>query len=353
MTKQLAFGLILIFATILLVQQQPLAWAAASIQAATPTPQAEEEEADALTLEALAARLDALQAQVDEMAVVMMHHNEEMAAMMEEHHEGVADGYAHTVATALYLLDTAGLHDLDVRLNEEKALQPADAGRVAPIARLLSSVTWPDELATDAANLIDVLEQLAAALGDDDLENAAPLATQAHEVQHDFSHAAEQWLGEMGAPAEIDDKAGQSFRVTSAVYLLDTAGLHDLDVRLNEEKTLQPSDAGRVARLARLLTTVDWPAPLATQAMTLTQVLHDLTSALTDDDLATAAPLATQAHEVQHDLSHAAEQWLHEAMGEPGHHEEGASNNHAEAGDHHAEEGEEKEDGGHNHGSGG
>lgn len=353
MTKQLAFALFLLFAALLLIQQQPLAWAAAPMQAATPTPQAKEEETDAFTLDALAARLDALQAQVDEMAVLIAHHDEEMEAMMTEHHEAPTGGQANQVTTAVYLLDTAGLHDLDVRLNEEKELQPADAGRVARVARLLSSVSWPDDLSADAANLIDLLEQLAAALGEDDLEAAAPLATEAHEVQHDFSHAAEHWLGELKAPAEISDSTHQAFRVTSAVYLLDAAGLHDLDVRLNQEKELQPSDASRVAHVARLLTTVDWPEPLATQAVTLTQMLNELTTALADDDLASAAPLATQAHEVQHGLSHTAEQWLSETMGEHGHGEEEAPHNHAGEDNHHQEEGDEKEGDEHDHGSGG
>ena len=78
------------------------------------------------------------------------------------------------------------------------------------MARLLATVDWPEALQADAEALIGVLDALSAALADDDVDTAAPLATEAHEVQHDLSHAAEHWLGErMGAHAsDADDQDG-------------------------------------------------------------------------------------------------------------------------------------------------
>lgn len=201
MTKKLIFIALLFCSTVLLGTRQPVALAAPflyddatatpvpeeeAVTAATPAP-AEETEADATaagepTVADLLARLDALQTQVDELA-------EHQAA----DHQG-AD--ANEVATAVYLLDTAGLHDLDVRLNEEQVIDPSDAGRVARVSRLLASVDWPEPLATEIITLTTTLRDLTTALTDDDLESAAPLATLVHEVQHDFSHAAEHWLGE-------------------------------------------------------------------------------------------------------------------------------------------------------------
>ena len=287
--------------------------AAAPVAATTPTATPAEEAATAVLTETTAladlqTQLAALQAQVDELTT---HQAADQTA---------AD--LNQVTTAVYLLDTAGLHDLDVRLNEEGVIEPSDAGRVARVGRLLASVAWPEPLATEIVTLTTALADLSTALENDDLDAAAPLATLVHEVQHDFSHAVEHWAEEAHAPAH---SAGQAFRVTSAVYLLDTAGLHDLDVRLNEEEVIEAGDSGRVARVARLFGTVDWPEPLATEVVTLTTVLTDLATALENDDLATAAPLATQVHEVQHDFSHAAEHWLGEMSGQ---HEEGAD--HAE-----------------------
>lgn len=298
---------------------------AAPFADSTPTPAPAEEPANAVitetatttatTLTDLQARIDALQAQVDELAA---------------HHAEPETTDVNQVTTAVYLLDTAGLHDLDVRLNEEGVIEPSDAGRVARVWRLLAAVAWPEPLATEIVTLTTALADLSTALENDDLAAAAPLATLVHETQHDFSHAVEHWAEDAHAPAH---SAGQAFRVTSAVYLLDTAGLHDLDVRLNEEEVIEAGDSGRVARVARLLGTVDWPEPLATEVVTLTTVLTDLATALENDDLATAAPLATQVHEVQHDFSHAAEHWLGELTG---HHDEEAN---------HAEEEEKAEDG--------
>lgn len=297
---------------------------AAAFVATTPTPAPVEEPANAAititttmiaegaapTLADLQAQIAALQAQVDELA----------AAHATSHPADL-----NQVTTAVYLLDNAGLHDLDVRLNEEGTIEPGDAGRVARLSRLLASVAWPEPLTTEIVTLTTALADLTIALENDDLETAAPLATLVHDVQHDFSHGVEHWAEEAAPPVYGD---GQAFRVTSAVYLLDTAGLHDLDVRLNEEGVIEAGDSGRVARVARLLDTVDWPEPLATEVVTLTTVLSDLATALENDDVTTAAPLATQVHDVQHDFSHAAEHWLAELTGQQ---EEGGD--HADGGE--------------------
>jgi hypothetical protein len=337
MIKKLTVALLVIFALLTVLHQQPHLLAAPLWQSGTPTPapteEPVEESVDAPAAEEMTAeptisdlmgRIDALQAQVDQLTATI-----HPAASPAE------------VTTAVYLLDTAGLHGLDERLNGEGVIEASDAGNVGRVARLLSSVVWPEPLAADAAALVETLRQLASALRDDDLEAAAPLATQAHEDQHDFSHEAEHWLGE--ADVSTTPPAGQAFRVTSAVYLLDTAGLHGLDVRLNEEGVIEARDAGVVGRVARLLSSVDWPHDLSAAAADLIDVLTQLGAALANDDLAAAAPLATQAHEDQHAFSHEAEHWLGELTGE---HDDETADDHSddessEEGDGHDEEDEE------------
>ena len=194
MAKKVTFTLLLLFGLVLLAYQGSSLLAAPPQQSSAATPAATEEpaegtqgqaaegEAEAVTeptIVKLAARVEALQAQVDALSV------------------GANPGLANEVATAVYLLDDAGLHGLDERLNNEGVIEASDAGRVARVARLLSSVDWPTPLADEAAALTDTLRQLASALRDDDLETAAPLATIAHEVQHAFSHEAEHWLGQL------------------------------------------------------------------------------------------------------------------------------------------------------------
>jgi hypothetical protein len=310
MSKKFTVAMLVLFGVFMLLRQQPDLLAAPTLQSSTPTPAATEEpveegesaaqEADtAPTVAELAARIESLEAQV-----------EALSRAAEQH-----TASANEVTTAVYLLDTAGLHDIDVRLNEEGVIDASDAGKAERLVRLLPTVDWPEALAEDAATLTDLLTQLAAALAEDDVETAASLATQVHEVAHDFSHAAAEWLG--GSSVITDTQAaGQAFRVTSAVYLLDTAGLHDIDVRLNEEGVIDASDAGKAERLARLLPTVDWPEALAEDAAALTDLLTQLAAALAEDDVETATPLATQVHEVAHDFSHVAEEWLGGSSGE-------------------------------------
>ena len=194
MAKKVTITLLLLFGLVLLAYQGSALLAAPPQQSSAATPAATEEPAEEIQAQAaeaeaeavteptiveLAARLEALQAQVDALSA------------------GANPGLANEVTTAVYLLDNAGLHGLDERLNNEGVIVASDAGRVARVARLLSSVDWPAPLADDAAALTDTLNQLASALRDDDLDAAAPLAIVAHEVQHAFSHEAEHWLGEL------------------------------------------------------------------------------------------------------------------------------------------------------------
>ncbi|MBX2996904.1 MAG: hypothetical protein KF893_00225 [Caldilineaceae bacterium] len=302
MVKRIIFSLfVLLLGSILILRTQPFTLAAPDFHGSTPTPAAEEETTmSEPTVHDLLARVEALEAQIAVLAG-----------------QTPSAAQVNQVTTAVYLLDNAGLHDLDVRLNEEGLIQPYDRGRVVRIGRLLSTVDWPHELADDAETLISILTDLSAALGDDDIETAAPLALDAHELGHDLSHAAEHWLRGASTAYTAHDAPGQLFRVTAAVYLLDNAGFHDLDVRLNEEGLIQPYDSGRVTRIGRLLSTVDWPDEMGEDAATLIDLLTDLAAALGDDDLETAAPLALDAHELGHDLSHAAEHWLGGMQGDP------------------------------------
>jgi hypothetical protein len=112
-----------------------------------------------------------------------------------------ARGQANRVNTALYLLDGVDLHALSERLSEEKEIFPGDSGKVEQVARLLSTVDWPEELTEEAGVLQQTLSVLAAALADDDLKTATPLADDAHDAQHDFSHNAQAWL----AAAAVED----------------------------------------------------------------------------------------------------------------------------------------------------
>ena len=64
-----------------------------------------------------------------------------------------------------------------------------------------------------------------------------------------------------------------------------------------------PGDSGQFRRLVHLLSAVDLPPELAEEGTALVETLTQLASALGDDDLESAIPLASAAHEAQHHFS--------------------------------------------------
>ena len=257
---------------------------------------ADESEAEP-TLADLAARIESLEATVAE-----------LHAAHEAAHAATYDD-VNSVNVAIYLLDTAGMHELETRLVSEGEILPSDSGQVGQIARLLATVAWPEKLAAEAAALQEMLVNLSAGLADDDLESVQPLSTETHVAYHVFSHNAQMWIAEASAQ-EMAAAPGQANRVNTAIYLLDGAGLHGLAERLSEDEEILPGDSGQVGQVARLLSTVDWPEELTADAAALHETLVDLATALADDDLESATPLADAAHDAQHDFSHAAQGWL-------------------------------------------
>jgi copper(I)-binding protein len=166
-------------------------------QDATPTPQAEEE---SMTAEATAEpeeepaeeSMAATEPTIADLA-------EQVAALQAQLAEVQAMAQRNSLNLAIYLLDQAGLHALDVKLNEEGVLDAADSSRIGQVARLLTTVDWPADLAADADALTTILTDLAAGLDAEDMAISGPLATEAHDAQHALSHAAVAWLaGEHG-----------------------------------------------------------------------------------------------------------------------------------------------------------
>jgi copper(I)-binding protein len=218
----------------------PITNAAGLAQSSTPTPAAEEETEHAhdissdetmdhesmdheVTIAKLTAQVEALQAQV---------------AALE------ASIQINQVNNAIYQLDLVGLHALDERLNDSGEIQSSDSSRVGAIARLLSTVHWPEALASDAASLTLTLQDLAAALSAEDLETSAELAIVAHGDQHALSHAAEQWITSGGEHADHGDMGGHDH-----MHSNDSAGVIDVDGLLIENVRANlslPSTTGSV-----------------------------------------------------------------------------------------------------------
>lgn len=119
----------------------------------------------------------------------------ELSAASDEHGAAVSEP-EFQIAVAQYVMDAAGFHAMDESLNATQTVDPAYLGTVNRVRKVVVAVPWPEDLHEQSGSFVTLLEEFAAALEADNGPEAAALATELHEVQHDFSHAIDAWLGE-------------------------------------------------------------------------------------------------------------------------------------------------------------
>lgn len=111
------------------------------------------------------------------------------------------------VISAINFLSNAGLHDIDVAINDDGEI-PGNAGTQAKRAEAVTRLTeWPEDLQASADALADIFAALAAAVDGEspDMEAAGEAATNAHDAEHDFS--ADVWA-HLYAEAGIEGGGG-------------------------------------------------------------------------------------------------------------------------------------------------
>jgi len=116
-----------------------------------------------------------------------------------------------------------------------------------------------------------------------------------------------------------DDGGGESEAtgVLRAITILDAAGLHEIDESINNENEI-PGNAVTVAeRMRAVVALTEWPGDLEAQADRLEGLFGDMHAALDADnpDMAKVKQVVADVHDVEHDLSHAAWEYL---LGEAG-----------------------------------
>lgn len=145
---------------------------------------------------ALQSRLDDLQTRQDELAAQIDEIESGGHAAPEEHAD---DPFA--VSVAQYFMDTAGFHGMADTISQTRQVDPAYLGTVNRVRKVFASTPWPAALSEQGQAFRSLLDQFAAALEEDNGEQAAILSEQVHDVQHDFSHAIDTWLGSAGEHA--------------------------------------------------------------------------------------------------------------------------------------------------------
>jgi hypothetical protein len=114
------------------------------------------------------------------------------------------------VATAVYQMDSAGLHDLDEALAAGRIPRGA-LGSVQRVRVVVQATTWPAAMRPMVAQFVEHATRLEAALRAEDVARAAPEAHEVHELGHDISRAAYAWLAQHGggdAPAHGHGASG-------------------------------------------------------------------------------------------------------------------------------------------------
>jgi hypothetical protein len=93
---------------------------------------------------------------------------------------------AQLLATT-YQLDSSGLHDLDVALNERGQLVSGALGKIRRARIATQATAWPRELEETANKLVAQLVLLEQGLRDESVEAAKGPAKEVHDIAHDLS----------------------------------------------------------------------------------------------------------------------------------------------------------------------
>jgi hypothetical protein len=124
----------------------------------------------------------------------------------------------------------------------------------------------------------------------------------------------------VAAACDDDDGAdggGGDLDVIAAINILDNAGLHGIDESINNETTVPPTARTVAQKLETTVKLTAWPEDLRDEADALAKTFEDLAAVLDSEspDMARAGQLAAQAHDEEHDFSHAVWEHLHEKSG--------------------------------------
>lgn len=118
-----------------------------------------------------------------------------------------ASDEAFAVAVGQYVMDSAEFHEIDEALADGSPIEPDYLVTTRRVLRVTGATPWPAALEPEAAALTSLLTAFAVALEADDAEEAAELAGQVHDAQHDFSSNINDWLGSASVEHEHEEGA--------------------------------------------------------------------------------------------------------------------------------------------------
>ena len=101
-----------------------------------------------------------------------------------------------------------------------------------------------------------------------------------------------------------------SFNISVAQYIMDSAGFHEMATALSETQVIDPEYLSTVNGVNKVLGQAVWPPELNDQAQAFTGLLGDFAAALEADNVTDSIELSETVHDAQHELSHSIDHWL-------------------------------------------
>lgn len=138
------------------------------------------------------AQLDKLQTQLNSLSTQIQ------AAQADSAAKAQAVNLAE-IATAQYVLDSTGLHIMAANLDAKKEIDPAYAGAVLRLRKVMASTRWPAALADQNKQFLGLLDTLSVALQSNKPDEAVDAVNKAHAAEHAFSKAIDDWMKQQPA----------------------------------------------------------------------------------------------------------------------------------------------------------
>jgi hypothetical protein len=123
--------------------------------------------------------------------------------------------------------------------------------------------------------------------------------------------------GLFAASCNSDDSGDGDTAVISAISILDSAGLHDIDDAISEEQEIPATAKATAQKLQAVMELTEWPSELEDDAEALSAIFAEMVTAVDGEspDLAKAGEAAKKAHDAHHEFSHDVWAYLYEEAG--------------------------------------
>ncbi len=209
------------------------------------------------------------------------------------------------VSVAQYYLDNAGFHDMATTLSNTQKINTAYISTINRTKKMMTQTAWGPALQAQAQAFVVILGKYADALAAGNVNDVVKIAATAHDAQHDLSHAIDHWYGSKPAKAQQVDPAA----VSVAQHIMDTTGFHDMATTLSNTQKIDTAYLTKLNRTKKVLTQTTWGTVLDGKAQAFIVTIGKFADALAAGNVKDAVKASDMAHDEQHDLSHAIDEW--------------------------------------------